>query len=403
MTINEGQIVRGERDRSKLSEKALVALVFLSAFPYLFPNPFILSGIQPYALIFSLAVLVILLFGGMRINIEDELLAVLGIGTTIAVFIAIISIAFYDLSGIAREISAYMNLFFVAGAFVALRKASSLDLEPYFKICIGIWLLVGLLQLFVDRALFSNYMYHTNTSATRGVFGLSTEPSMYGIQLFFFLYLVKGFKRGKIAYYLLIAAWGVLVVRSATSLIFIGAFFFAELFDSESVANKIGWILGVSVGVVAVIVVLFTVLADTRLVSLINQAMNDGLSSLISDASTNGRVTRITDAIDSASKANFLPQGFGEKYGSAWGGAMNHLGFFSLFFILAVPAFFSRYYKTTSGKIVGYIIVLVLFFSTVQLSNPTIGLLIGIASSKSILALNKTAYAKARQVRLHAS
>lgn len=351
--------------------------MILCCFPYVFPNPIILTGIQPYAILFSALVLAWYIICGGRMWTDDPLMVAIAIGTAITVFIAILSLINAPVTTIARELCAYLNIFLVPAAFCVLNENGNYNLERLYKVCILIWLAVGLMQTFINKAMFSQILYHTNTSADRGVFGLATEPSFYGIQLYFFLYLVKGFKKHKIQYYVALVVWAVFIVKSATALLFIGGFLAADFFDGKETVKKLLFLGILLIGLAMVLEPLLSVLKGSRLLYLIGQVLDEGLAALASDQSAFGRIARITDSVGQALSAGLVPQGIIVKFGSAWGGALNHLGLFGFIYVFAVPAFISRFYLTSPGKAAGYLSVLLLFFTTVQLSNPTIGLLIG--------------------------
>lgn len=365
----------------------LATFFILSSFPYIFPNPLIDTGIQPYALMLAFLICLIYVFRNNLIGSDDILFNMLGIGFLIAAFIALLSLVSCNVSSVLREICAYCNLFLVPAAYCILRERSTINLEPLIKICILVWVISGCLQIFIQKDLFSQILAFANTSASRGAFGLATEPSFYGIQLFYFLYLVKGFKKRKNLYYVLIFLCELLVVQSATSLIFVGSFFLAELFDSNNIVKKIFVITIVIVSSFLLLNSVVALLEQSRLLGLITQVIDNGFLALSNDQSTQGRIERIVDPLIQAVGVGFFPQGMNEKFGSAWGGALNHLGFFAVLFIVLIPLLFSRYYQTYPGKIVGFLAIFFLFFSTVQLSNPLLGILLGVSLSQSLSSI----------------
>lgn len=370
-----------KKPKFRYYDRQLYILLGLSCFPFIIPNPIISTGIQPYALMYSIYIIVNFLIKGERISISNRLFTYIGIVTYIALFVAIVSIIKAPLTSITRELSAYLNVFFVPLAYCLLRSKTKVSCEKKTKVFILIWVLVGLLQILVDKELFANLLAFHQTSESRGAFGLATEPSFYGIQMYFFLYLIKFFKNGRTKYYLIVLATALLIVRSLTSLIFVAAFFIDEFMDNERIEKSILYaILGILLMVV-VSHLLTTVLAESRLTFLLNRVFDDGVSSLDSDLSTMGRVSRITDSFGEALDHHLLPQGYIEKYGSPWGGALNHMGFFGLVYMVCIPGIITYLYDTTIGKTATFISMVILFSTTVQLSNPMLGIIMGMSLS----------------------
>lgn len=147
---------------------------------------------QPWALIASVLYLFYLL-----INYRVSLGVFLTIpAAVIIVFSSVLASMFYygtftmDFSFL-RGVSSYLTFIFIFVVYYFVYKKYGFQENLFYGANI-VWLLVGLLQISIGPYIFDSIVT-VRTSDTRGVTGLSPEPTFYGFFLFFlnFIYLIQ--------------------------------------------------------------------------------------------------------------------------------------------------------------------------------------------------------------------
>lgn len=156
---------------------------------------------QPNALFFSIFPIILIRSKGL-----PKELFIFGIVFCFSTFILLLS----DLSFLSfRDWANYLSLVFVSlGAYKFLRYINGLPYKFFYSV-VCIWLFVGAIQMFLYPK-FLSFLFHQMRGALldgRGVTGLSTEPTYYGLMLglFFVIYLVNNwYSRSKFLGFLIL-------------------------------------------------------------------------------------------------------------------------------------------------------------------------------------------------------
>jgi len=90
-----------------------------------------------------------------------------------------------------RGVSSYLTFIFIFVAYYFAYKRYGFQ-KNVFYVANSIWLFIGAVQIFIDPYIFDS-LVQVRTSESRGVTGLSPEPTFYGFFLFFlnFIYLIE--------------------------------------------------------------------------------------------------------------------------------------------------------------------------------------------------------------------
>jgi|AntRauTorckE5430_2_1112549.scaffolds.fasta_scaffold00982_9 hypothetical protein len=265
---------------------------------------------QPNALFFSVFPLVFI-----KLNRSPKELFIFGIVSAFATFILLLS----DLSFLSfRDWANYMSLFFVSfGAYKFLRYINGLPYKFFYSV-VCIWLLVGVIQMFLNPNFLSLLFYKMRGAfaAGRGVTGLSTEPTYYGLMLglFFVIYLINNwYNRSKLLGFLILFQL-VFLSRSTTAIfIFIltlGVFSFILLFrlNLKSI---------LSISVLSIIITIFMALTidlykELRIYKVSQVILVHPEIVLATDFSVSERVNHIIFPIISLVDGVGLPRGYGK-------------------------------------------------------------------------------------------
>lgn len=254
--------------------------------------------------------------------------------------------------------------------------------ERQMKAIIWLWLLVSLVQMLFDRSfmsvLISNARYEQLGSGVRGTIGLASEPSFYGIACFYFMNLASRFKKSRIFYLVLLTVMGLFLAQSAMGAVFIAAFWVVFLLDMLDLQKGLIIIAGSVVAIIIVYWIMRTYIPDSRIFILLDEFINEGFAGLYeSDKSTATRTNSIVNAIRDAFNNYLLPQGYGERIGSGFGGLLNELGIFALAEIGVISAGIASICKTMRAKVVYLILIIILLFSNTNIGNPQLLMVVG--------------------------
>lgn len=150
---------------------------------------------QPNALVFSVFPIFFI-----KSNVLPREIFIFGVVLIFATFALVLS----DLSFLSfRDWANYLSLFFITfGAYKFLRYINGLPYKFFYSV-VCIWFFVGLVQTFI-YVRFLSFLVHQmrlgGISDGRGVTGLSTEPTYYGLilGLFLVIYLINNwYERSK--------------------------------------------------------------------------------------------------------------------------------------------------------------------------------------------------------------
>lgn len=350
---------------------------FFCFFPFLFPLNFLPTDTQPYALIFSLMFLFLKFFSREKWSVRKEEMQ-FAILCIIAMVIGLVSLCSISILAFFRAMTPYLSLFTIPKVLEFYSEKNT-SRENLYKLYILIWFSVGLIQFLFDRQFLINIVSGSRISISgyRGCISLASEPSFLGVQCYYFLYISKKFKKNKFIFYVLNAIMGIIFAQSFVGILFVLSFFLQEYFDTVNEYRKTVYLI---LGVIIFLVsgnFLIKEFPDSRLVSLFNIMIEDGIVGLAQDASGQTRLNSIAGAVQSIIQHLFFPQGFGNRIGCAWGSLGVEIGFFSLGYIVIILRIFMKAYKRKLAKYITLILVFLLYFSNVQLSNPMFSFVIG--------------------------
>lgn len=350
--------------------------VFFCMCPFLFPIPGLDTNMQMYACF--LGIIIILLNFRLFMNCIDKELVFAGLLLCLAV--ATLVALFTGLSiNMFRGYFNHLSILVIPVAAYIVLKVRGFD-ESLIKSVIILWFAVSVIQIVFYRGFFADYIGSPNwASITRGVIGLASEPSFLGIACFYFLNLANRFKTRRVFFLALITIMGIVLAQSAVGVVFIAAFWFSLLF--EQLDTKKGML--VFAGLLAVAVLGYIALSKfgsgTRLYVLAHTFLTSGVSDLYSsDESFRNRVNAVVRALSSSTDAYNLPQGFGRRIGSGYGGILCEIGFFAIIQMVIVSLGMARTFSKRPAQIIYFILVTFLLFSNTQIGNPQLLLVVGL-------------------------
>ena len=362
--------------RKKLNIIDVLFVVFC-LMPFILPNPILKTDVQPYAMI--LGVLVILI-DIVCLSFVDRKAgsALFGIaGLTFLAAIVVMVFSGFSMNAL-RALYNYLAVAVIPyAAFIVIKKTGELP-ESLIKVLILIWFFVGSVQFFVSRSFMSGLISGSRFSESyRGVLGLASEPSFFGIACFYFLHMTQRFKKHQIVFMALAVLMGVLYAQSAMGIIFIAAFLAVYLVDAlNTKVGKYIWTVAV-VGVIAFFILLNTVLVGTRIYELYSKLVDGGADGLLSDESASIRFNAVIRAITNAFENFLMPMGFGERIGSGYGGFLCELGLFSLPILAAISGVMAKTFNKKFSRVAYFILVTALLFNNTQIGNPLLLFVLG--------------------------
>lgn len=349
-------------------------LLVFCMIPFVFPNPIINTDMQPYATIIGVLIILLRIPQVVKYSSTRKWVAISGLTFVLAVLLLFINGITMDA---IRGVYNYFAIFIIPCAVIIALDGLKEFPEKTIKFVILLWFAVSTIQFFVDRNFATAFIAGARTSFDRGVLGLASEPSFFGISCFYFLNLINSFKKNKGLYSVMVLIMGLVYAQSATGIIFIAGYFIVYLFDA--LKNKKGifiW-LGAIISVFVFIYLLQTVLSDTRFARIINNVFNGGVGNILADESVAIRFSAITDALRIASRNAFLPNGFGRRIGSAYAGVLVEMGFLGIPILACISNYMSKTFKRKPSKVLYFIIITVLLFNNTQIGNPLLLLVIG--------------------------
>ena len=362
--------------RKKLNIIDVLFVVFC-LMPFILPNPILKTDVQPYAMI--LGVLVILI-DIVCLSFVDRKAgsALFGIaGLTFLAAIVVMVFSGFSMNAL-RALYNYLAVAVIPyAAFIVIKKTGELP-ESLIKVLILIWFFVGSVQFFVSRSFMSGLISGSRFSESyRGVLGLASEPSFFGIACFYFLHMTQRFKKHQIVFMALAVLMGVLYAQSAMGIIFIAAFLAVYLVDAlNTKVGKYIWTVAV-VGIIAFFILLNTVLVGTRIYELYSKLVDGGADGLLSDESASIRFNAVIRAITNAFENFLMPMGFGERIGSGYGGFLCELGLFSLPILAAISGVMAKTFNKKFSRVAYFILVTALLFNNTQIGNPLLLFVLG--------------------------
>lgn len=347
--------------------------------PFLVPIKILETDIQPFAFGVSFLYLMI----NMNwIRLYTKTLKIIFAYFLLACVIAICSL---NEPNVFRSFFCYVSLFFVTLAVTILFVKRGFD-EKICKIIILAWFIVGLIQTFAIPDFGNQLVSGGRTTLDRGAFGLASEPSFYGVQCFYFLYIVAHFKENKWLFAVICLIMAFVFAQSFTGLLFICAVlvpYLSLVFSSlKSVKYNVYFIIA---GLI-VFAVFQNFFEGQRLAFLLSTSRL-GMDAMLEDQSTSVRFYAIVDAIEKCSDNYFFPSGFEHRYGTMFGGILVEMGFLAIPLLLMIT---NRFSSIFSGSIIYYIafgLLFCVFFSNIQLTSPTLAFVLALLSTHKIQSI----------------
>lgn len=369
------QYKQRKKNRHTIKEYLYIAFVVSCMMPFVLPNPILKTDLQPYAAI--LATIIVSLDGNVIRSCKK-------VTHLIYVYTMTFIIAFYvfcfgsvSMTGL-RGLFTYYSLFIVPYAVYVSLKKLEWDVQEICKFLILVWFMVSTIQFFFLRS-FAMFLVSGSRfgQGYRGVCGLASEPSFFGIACFYFLNIAKRFTKQRNIFYVLITIMGVFYAQSMMGVIFILSFWVIELLDNKDV-------IGVAVGIVcawiALVVIWYIIskyMSQTRLFELLNKLHGNSISIVESDASVSSRFSAIVNSLRLALDKAFIPQGFHSRIGSGFGGLLVEIGFFAFPVIFVTSYILSLTPSRRTLRTVYFIVVLLLHFNNTQIANPILMFILG--------------------------
>lgn len=348
--------------------------LFFCMFPFILGNPFAPSDIQPYALILAFIVCIINISLPTECREYDKYFWP-------SLFLFVIATAVFLLSDFSvsaiRGFFNYCSVFFIPLALIYVFKDLKGIPENFLKICVLIWFVVGAVQLFISRGFATEFIANARwKDINRGVVGLASEPSFYGIACFYMLHLAQYFKQRKYFYYGLILMMGCIYAQSSLGIIFIAFFWVFEVLDQLPRKKGI-WMLSVTVIIIFVFMYyLMTHLSGTRVYQLLISFISEGTGGLEDDASVEIRYNTLYGAIEEAFSNYLVPIGFRGRIGSAYGGFLCELGFFALPFLVSLSYMMSLTFHSRAIRFMYFFAFTMLMLNNTQMGNPLLLLVV---------------------------
>lgn len=281
---------------------------------------------------------------------------------------------------IAKKYVTFASLLTIPLAFFYTLKVTGRVREGIIKAAIWIWLLVGLVQMWIAPDFAGSFVMRQTTDATRGVVSLATEPSAYGYYSLFLLLFAWNFQKGRLLYMGLVLLQILGFAQSTVTLIYIGVYVVGYAINEILIGKKYAFAkyLGlVIIGALITYIAYIRQLLPYRISQIIQALLNGDWDGLLKDGSIIKRLEGISSSVNRFINNLGLPQGFsGERYFSGNGILLVEGGFVSVI-ILAILArmIWKAYPKNYRFMFtMGFFFVM---FSAIPYSCPMISLYLG--------------------------
>lgn len=336
--------------------------------PFVFPNPIVKTDLQPYAALFG--TIIIAIDGN---NIRGMRDCSIVIAVTVCTFIA----AFYvfcfseiSMTGM-RALFNYYSVFVVPyAAMLSFSHFTGMPETVIKRIIIG-WFLVSSIQFFIMRSFATSIISGGRYGLQyRGVCGLASEPSFFGIACFYFLHLVKRLHFDRNKYYFLVLLMGTLYAQSTLGILFMAAFWITETLDNPDVIKFVASFIITALVAAVLWFIISHYLQGTRLYDLLSKIIQGNKISIYDDESVGNRVNEILNSLRIAFEGGLIPQGFHSRIGSGFGGFLVELGFLAIPEILVITFALSLTPNSVLLRYIYFAVVLLLHFNNTQIGNP---------------------------------
>lgn len=367
---------RSSKSQYNLMSYICFLFLFLCFIPFLFPNPIAITNIQPYATIAGLLIIVFKLFLIDRVPRGRSYFII----ALLTFFVALCLLFLREVSISAfRAVYNYLAVLVVPTATCISLVVLNQYPERFIKAMILMWFIVSTIQFFIYRGFMTSLISGANWSLSyRGVVGLASEPSFFGIACFYFLHMVCYFRTHRALFVVITLIMSVIYAQSAMGILFIAGYFVVFLFDNiNSRKGFVTWITAIA-GMVIFLYVLNTFMTDTRLYQIYTDFVEGGVDNVLEDSSADTRFNSISGALSAAFENYLLPAGFSDRIGSGFGGFLVELGIFSLPVLFCISQGMARTFNKLRSVVLYFVVITFLLFNNTQLGNPLLLVVIGI-------------------------
>lgn len=307
--------------------------LFFLFFPYitLFESPW---SLQPYA--FFVSIILLFFFKHYKINYNIIILIIVAF---LSILISVLSLS--NIINSLRSIANYISLPIIIWALYKI-KPTSKNIQPFVKITAYIYIIVGLIQLFIYPSFLTFLVPHQGNTENlllsgRGVSSLTPEPSYFGFLMLLYFFIALLYK-DKILIFLSSASI-LLLAQSFSAIICLTITILLIL----SLKNIKYFLITIILFVTLFLLILNITVENTRSFIIMQNIITNGFSTTIeNDASATGRLYHITYPIVTSFSHFFIPFGYNglpngdTRILSGIAGAIYELGFFSfiIFYVL---------------------------------------------------------------------
>ena len=373
---------------------------YLSIFCYISFLPIFKTDVQPY---FVLAGLLFLFsIKPLKLPFEFGYVILIVLVGFIILLLDFIFYDFFEFSKSVQKFSKYLVFLISSICFYEYLKLYGFPLKPIKVFCYSS-LVVGLIQLIINRRFFDFFLYRISTDDSRGVTSIMSEPTHFGMYCLFLLLILKVYNYKKNDLYLILL-FNIIFLSQSSQTIFILFIWGSLILFSKKLIFKI--IISSLILILLFFYKPFFFFLDSiinlRISSLFAKLdLNDIFNILIIDQSVSERISHIILSfywfIESLSFPNlynnwtvnvnnynnellkFSSIGNGIII-STLGSILFEIGFFSFPMIYL---FYKKHLQLNMNSIIYVIIFSLIFVSAIQFTVPLYALLF------SYLVLNK--------------
>lgn len=369
-------------DIIKIADRIFEVLLYITClFPFTMWIPAWYTGTdsQPYAFFVSVCAIIYYVFVRKEKSAPKCILQL-----ALCVFLlgayAITDALSLGLFTIAKKYVTFASLLTIPLAFFYTLKLRGSVWERIIKAAIWIWLIVGLVQMWIAPDFAGSFVMRQTTDATRGVVSLATEPSAYGYYCLFLLLFVWNFQKGRLLYMGLVLLQILGLAQSTVTLIYIGVYVVGYAINEILIGKKYAFVkyFGlILIGGLVTYAAYIRQLLPYRMYQIIRFVLNGDWDSLLKDGSIIKRLDGICHSVIRFINNIGLPQGFGgERYFSGNGILLVEGGFISVIILVILAKMIWKAYPGEYRMMftMGFLLVM---FSAIPYSCPIIGMYLG--------------------------
>ena len=354
----------------------ILQYIFLLFCFFPFVGPHIGTDMQPFALLMAI---ILLLLKGKIVIPENNARGLTFCVMLIALF-TITSFAINDPFQVLKRLFSYVSIFLIPIAVYNCITLSKDKVERILKGTILIYLFVGLIQKYLYPGFMTQLMSYYRNPFGRGVCSLTCEPSFYGYMMFFFFLMATKFEKNKYIYLLLCLFQVVFLSQSVTVFLYFGIFaIFYFIGSHKFLLKKVFAALAVVIFAILGVRFILYHMQGTRMYNLFYMFINGGFAQLGQDQSVIERNSSLKLAFSGYGLPVFLGK---TTIMSGIGGIIYDMGVFGIPVIWCI---FKPLFKKKNILWVYGITIFICMFSAIQLSSPTLSLIIGLVIKSNLV------------------